>query len=69
MSLFVNQRLTMFTMRKIPAADLTVLKELMEAAKVTPVIERIYKLDEVPEAVRYLERGHARGKVAIRIEG
>ncbi|HMI32012.1 MAG TPA: NAD(P)-dependent alcohol dehydrogenase [Candidatus Limnocylindrales bacterium] len=45
--------------------DLIVLKELIEAGKVTPVIDRSYPLSEVPEAIRYLEEGHARGKVVI----
>ena len=40
---------------------------LIESGKVTPVIDRTYSLDDVPEAVRYLERGHARGKVVITI--
>lgn len=40
-----------------------VLKELIEAGKVTPVIDRTYPLSETAEAVRYLEAGHARGKV------
>ena len=48
--------------------DLVVLKELIEAAKVTPVIDRCYTLSEVPEAIRYLEEGHARGKVTITFE-
>ena len=45
--------------------DLTLLKELMEAGKVTPVIDRSYSLHEVPEALRYLGEGHARGKLVI----
>jgi NADPH:quinone reductase-like Zn-dependent oxidoreductase len=45
--------------------DLTVMHELMEARKVTPVIDKRYRLSEVPEAIRYLEEGHARGKVVI----
>src|SRR5579862_4683386 len=45
--------------------DLDTLRDLMEAGKVTPVIDRHYKLNEVPEAIRYLEEGHARGKVVI----
>ena len=47
--------------------DLVVLKELIEAGKVTPVIDRSYRLSEVPEAIRYLEEGHARGKVVIAV--
>ncbi len=43
------------------------LKELIEAGKVTPVIGKTYPLNEVPEAVRYLEEGHARGKVVITV--
>ncbi|MFN8460008.1 MAG: NAD(P)-dependent alcohol dehydrogenase [Anaerolineae bacterium] len=45
--------------------DLVFMKELLEAGKVTPVIDRRYSLSEVAEAVRYLETGHARGKVVI----
>lgn len=47
--------------------DLAVLTELLEAGKVTPVIDRHYSLGEVPEALRYLEEGHARGKVVITV--
>jgi NADPH:quinone reductase-like Zn-dependent oxidoreductase len=47
--------------------DLAVLRELLESGKVTPVIDRTYPLSEVPEAIRYLEAGHARGKVVITI--
>ncbi|MCG6989490.1 MAG: NAD(P)-dependent alcohol dehydrogenase [Gemmatimonadetes bacterium] len=46
-------------------ADLLVLRELLESGTVAPVIDRTYPLAEVPEAFRYLERGHARGKVVI----
>ena len=47
--------------------DLIILRDLMAAGKVTPVIDRCYGLDEVPEAIRYLEAGHARGKVVITV--
>jgi NADPH:quinone reductase-like Zn-dependent oxidoreductase len=47
--------------------DLTFTKELLEAGKVIPVIDRCYPLSEVPEAIRYLEEGHARGKVVISV--
>jgi NADPH:quinone reductase-like Zn-dependent oxidoreductase len=45
-----------------------VLADLMQSGKVTPVIDRTYKLSDVPEALRYLEQGHARGKVVIAVE-
>ena len=48
--------------------DLTVMSDLMKAGKVTPVIDRRYPLSKVPEAIRYLEDGHARGKVVITLE-
>jgi NADPH:quinone reductase-like Zn-dependent oxidoreductase len=48
--------------------DLFMMKELLEAGKVVPVIDRRYPLREVPEALRYLEEGHARGKVVIAME-
>jgi NADPH:quinone reductase-like Zn-dependent oxidoreductase len=48
--------------------DLVVLKELIEAGKVTPVIDRTYPLSDTPEAFRYLEEDHARGKVVITVE-
>jgi len=47
--------------------DVVLLKELIEAGKVTPVIDRTYPLAEVPEALRYLEAGHAQGKVVITV--
>jgi NADPH:quinone reductase-like Zn-dependent oxidoreductase len=48
--------------------DLIDLRELIEAGKVTPVIDRTYPLIETPEAFRYLNEGHARGKVVITLE-
>ncbi len=49
--------------------DLVFIKELMEEGKVVPVIDRVYPLAEVPEALRYLVAGHARGKVVIKVAG
>jgi len=46
-----------------------ILKQLIEAGKVTPVIDRTYPLSEAAEAMRYLEEGHARGKVVITVWG
>lgn len=48
--------------------DLTTLGELIASGKITPVIDRRYKLSEVPEALHYLEEGHARGKVVITVD-
>jgi NADPH:quinone reductase-like Zn-dependent oxidoreductase len=66
LSPFVSQRLQPF-LTKWNRQDLHVLKELIEAGKVTPVIDRTYPLSEAPEAIRYLEGGHARGKVVITV--
>jgi NADPH:quinone reductase-like Zn-dependent oxidoreductase len=66
LSRFVGQRLTTF-ISKENHEDMLVLKELIEAGKVTPVIDRTYQLSEAPQAIRYLEHGHARGKVVITI--
>ncbi len=48
--------------------DLVVLKEFIESGQVTPVIDRMYPLNETPEALRYLDKGHARGKVVITVK-
>jgi NADPH:quinone reductase-like Zn-dependent oxidoreductase len=61
---FVGQRLLPF-LAKIRKEDLLVLKELVEAGKIRPVIDRTYPLRDTPEAIRYLETGHARGKTVI----
>jgi len=55
-------------MAKANKKDLVFVKELLEAGKVVPVIDRRYPLSEVAEAIRYLEEGHARGKVVITLE-
>jgi NADPH:quinone reductase-like Zn-dependent oxidoreductase len=52
---------------KDPGDRLVVLKELIEAGKITPVIDRTFPLREVPEAIRYLESGQAQGKVVITV--
>jgi len=46
---------------------MAVLREFIEAGKITPVIDRTYPLSEVPEAIRYLEEGHVQGKVVITV--
>jgi NADPH:quinone reductase-like Zn-dependent oxidoreductase len=52
---------------KIRKEDLVFLKELIEAGKVTPVIDREYPLNEAPQAIRYLEAGHACGKAVVTV--
>jgi NADPH:quinone reductase-like Zn-dependent oxidoreductase len=68
LSVFVRQRLTS-VLCKERASDLERLTELIEAGKVTPSIDRTYSLDRVPEAMRHLDAGKARGKVAITVTG
>jgi NADPH:quinone reductase-like Zn-dependent oxidoreductase len=63
----VSQNLFMF-LAKRSQQDLAMVRELIEAGKVTPVIDKCYRLSEVPEAIRYLEEGHARGKVIITLQ-
>jgi NADPH:quinone reductase-like Zn-dependent oxidoreductase len=63
---FVNQ-LHPFRGVKDPGDRLVVMKELIEAGKVTPVIDRTFPLSGVPEAIRYLESGQARGKLVVTI--
>ncbi|HQR47563.1 MAG TPA: NAD(P)-dependent alcohol dehydrogenase, partial [Thermoanaerobaculia bacterium] len=67
LSRFVRQKLLPFLAHS-SREDLIVMKALLEAGRVTPVIDRSYPLREVPEAIRYLEEGHARGKVVITVE-
>jgi NADPH:quinone reductase-like Zn-dependent oxidoreductase len=66
LSPFVSQKLVTFVASG-NHEDLLVLKEFIESGKVTPVIDRTYPLAEVPEAMRYLEGGHAKGKVLITV--
>jgi NADPH:quinone reductase-like Zn-dependent oxidoreductase len=61
---FVSHRLRPLS-SKPNKPDLQFLKELIEAGKVTPVIDRTYALSETAHAMRYLEKGHARGRVVI----
>jgi len=64
---FMRQQGYMFE-EKPNAKDLVILKELIEAGKITPVIDRTYALSDVPDAIRHLEKDHARGKVAITVD-
>ncbi len=56
-----------YLLAKPNQSDLIVLKELIESGKVRPIIERYYQLSELPEAIRYLETGHASGKLVVAI--
>ena len=62
----MDQKLTTFICRE-NHEDLLILTELIEAGKITPVIDRTYPLSEAPKAIQYLEQGHARGKVVITV--
>jgi NADPH:quinone reductase-like Zn-dependent oxidoreductase len=63
-SVFVSQKLAVF-MARANEQDLTTVGELMATGKVTPVIDRRYRLSEARDAFLYMEEGHARGKVVI----
>jgi NADPH:quinone reductase-like Zn-dependent oxidoreductase len=67
LSKFVTQKMGMM-MGELNQKDLTALADLMQSGKVTPVIDRTYKLSELPQAIQYLEQGHARGKVVINVD-
>jgi len=67
LSPFVSQKFGMI-LAELNHKDLTILGDLMQSGKLTPVIDRRYKLSEVPAAIAYLEQGHARGKVVISVE-
>src|SRR6266576_4199603 len=67
LSRFVRQKFVRYV-TKLDKEDLKLLSDLMQTGKVTPVIDRTYKLSETAEAMRYFEEGHARGKVVIAVE-
>src|SRR6266513_646594 len=67
LSPFINQKMGMM-MADANQKDLTILADMMQTGKLKPVIDRTYKLDQVPDAIRYVEAGHARGKVIITVE-
>jgi NADPH:quinone reductase-like Zn-dependent oxidoreductase len=66
-SRFVSEKFVAY-IANLNKADLTFLGDLMQSGKVIPVIDRTYKLNETADALRYLETGHARGKVVINLE-
>jgi NADPH:quinone reductase-like Zn-dependent oxidoreductase len=63
---FVDQKLVSM-LAEVNQEDLRILGALIEAGKVKPVVDRTYSLGEVPDAIRYLEAGHARGKVIVSV--
>ena len=65
-SRFVSQKVVFFV-AAVRVDDLIALKDLIEAGKVTPVLDGHYTLDEVTEAIRHLKEGHARGKVVVSV--
>jgi NADPH:quinone reductase-like Zn-dependent oxidoreductase len=67
LSPFTSRKLGMM-LAELNQKDLNVLGELMQSGKLTPVIDRSYKLSELPAAIRYLQAGHARGKVVITVD-
>jgi NADPH:quinone reductase-like Zn-dependent oxidoreductase len=66
LSRLVDEQLSMF-LATMSTEDLGAIAELIEAGKLTPVVDRTYPLREAPEAIRYLETGHARGKVVVTV--
>jgi NADPH:quinone reductase-like Zn-dependent oxidoreductase len=67
MSMTGNKKIGLMGLAKPNQKDLIVMKGLIEAGKVVPLIDRRYPLSETAEAIRYLEQGHARGKVVISV--
>jgi len=63
--IFGNKQIGLMETAKGNKKDLIIIKELLEAGKIVPVIDRRYPLSETAEAIRYLETGHTRGKVVI----
>jgi len=66
-SRFVSQKFVAY-IAEFNKQDMTLLADLMQSGKITPVVDRTYKLNETADALRYLEQGHARGKVVIKLE-
>jgi len=67
LSPFVKQTMGMM-LAELNQKDLAAMADLMQSGKVTPVIDRTYNLSELPQAIQYLEQGHARGKVVVKVD-
>jgi NADPH:quinone reductase-like Zn-dependent oxidoreductase len=67
LSTFIGQKFESF-FAQLNARDMAILSDLMRAGQIAPVIDRAYSLDQIAEAIRYVEQGHARGKVIIAVE-
>jgi len=63
---FVTQEMKMM-LAEVSRKELTILADLVQSGKVKPVIDRTYPFNQLPEAMRYLEEGHARGKVVVTV--
>ena len=66
-SMFGEKKLVPLPMKRPTQQDFLDLRELLETGKMTPVIDKRYELSEVPDALRYIGKGHARGKIIIKI--
>ena len=66
-SRFVSQKFIAY-IAQFNKADMSILADLMQTGKITPVIDRTFRFSETADALRYLQTGHARGKVVITIE-
>jgi len=66
-SMFGEKKLVPLPMKRPTQQDFLDLRELLETGKMTPVIDKRYELSEVPDALRYIGKGHARGKIIVRI--
>lgn len=67
--LFGGRRIGLMETASPNKKDLLILRGLLESGKMTPVIDRTYQFHDIPEAIRHLETGHARGKVVIAVQG
>lgn len=67
MSMTRNQKMVPLAPKSPSQSDLIFMKDLLERGEITPIIDRFYSLEELPDALRYLENGHTRGKIVVAI--